>query len=165
MIVNFLNIKGINKQTREEIKNIMEKALERVNQTAEFEINVGFVTPEEIQNVNKKERNKDSATDVLSFPAFNLKVGEIVDINDEKYFLNIDPETKAFALGDMIICTEVARAQAKSYGHSLKTELVRLALHSVLHCLGYDHIKDSDYLLMHKIEMQVMQENGYKVIE
>lgn len=165
MIVNFLNTKGISKATREEMQNIMEKALIKTNQTAEFEINVGFVTPDEIKEVNKKQRNKDSATDVLSFPAFDLKVGEVVNTEDEKYFLNINPETKAFALGDMIICTEVAKEQAKSYGHSLKTELVRLALHSVLHCLGYDHIKDSDYEIMHKLEMEVMQENGYKVAE
>ena len=161
MIVNFLNKTEVAKPVRDEIQRVMEKALEVLKQKALVEINIGFVSKEEIQSVNSKERNKDVPTDVLSFPASNVKVGEVIDITKDEYKYNINPENEAFSLGDMIICLEVAKAQAKSFKHSLKDELVRLSLHSLLHCLGYDHIEDKDYEIMHKLELGVAKLCGY----
>ena len=60
---------------------------------------------------------------------------------------------------------EKAKAQAKEFKHSLETELVRLSLHSILHCLGYDHIKDEDYVVMHKVEQEVGALCGYNFSE
>ena len=65
----------------------------------------------------------------------------------------------------MLLCKEVAKKQAKDYKHSLETELVRLSMHSILHCLGYDHIKDDDYVVMHKIEVEVGKICGYDFSE
>lgn len=165
MIVNFLNKTEVPKPTRDEMVRVMEKALEVLKQTALVEINVGFVSKEEIHSVNLKQREKDSPTDVLSFPASDIKPMEIIDLSKDEYKYNINPENEAFSLGDMIICLEVAKVQAKSFGHSLKAELVRLSLHSLLHCLGYDHIKDSDYEIMHKLEIGVAKLCGYEFEE
>ncbi len=165
MIVNFLNTTGVQKSVRDEIKRVLEYTLTKLHQTAPTEINIGFVTPEEIKEVNKNQRGKDVPTDVLSFPAFNLKIGEIIDPLSSDYKYNINPENGAFSLGDMIICIDVAKNQAQNFGHSLKDELVRLSLHSLLHCLGYDHIEDKDFEIMHKIEMEVASECGYNFTE
>mgnify|MGYP000407474020 FL=1 len=165
MIVNFLNTLKVPKKTREEMKRVMEECLKYLNQTEPTEINIAFVTPEEIREVNKNQRGKDVPTDVLSFPSINLKVGEIIDLTNMDHKFNINPENDAFSLGDMLLCIDVAKAQAKEFKHSLETELVRLSLHSILHCLGYDHIKDEDYAVMHKVEMEVGKLCGYDFSE
>lgn len=165
MIVNFLNTLKVPKKTREEMKRVMEECLNYLNQTEPTEINIAFVTPEEIREVNKNQRGKDVPTDVLSFPSINLKVGEIIDLTNMDHKFNINPENDAFSLGDMLLCIDVAKAQAKEFKHGLETELVRLSLHSLLHCLGYDHIKDEDYAVMHKVEMEVGKLCGYDFSE
>lgn len=165
MIVNFLNTLKVPKKTREEMKRVMEACLKYLNQTEPTEINIAFVTPEEIREVNKNQRGKDVPTDVLSFPSINLKVGEIIDLTNMDHKFNINPENDAFSLGDMLLCIDVAKVQAKEFKHSLETELVRLSLHSILHCLGYDHIKDEDYVIMHKVEVEVGKLCGYDFSE
>ena len=65
-------------------------------------------------------------------------------------------------LGDILICTEVAKVQAKNLKHSLSVEIARLALHSLLHLLGYDHIADEEYNVMHALELAVLEKNNIK---
>ena len=91
------------------------------------EISVTFVDNEQIRELNAQYRNKDAATDVLSFP-----MGEngVYDINHD---------TGAKILGDIVLSVEMAMAQAKRYGHSLEREIGYLTAHSMLHLLGYDH--------------------------
>ncbi len=91
------------------------------------EISVTFVDNAEIQRLNKQYRNKDAATDVLSFP-----LGE----NNE---YDINQETGAAMLGDIVISMERAMEQAQLYGHSLQREVAFLTVHSMFHLLGYDH--------------------------
>lgn len=92
------------------------------------EISVRFVDNNEIHNLNKEFRNIDSSTDVLSFP-----LGE-----NGEYDINID--TGAKMLGDIVISVETAFAQSKEYGHSFQREMAFLTVHSMLHLLGYDHV-------------------------
>ena len=87
--------------------------------TARGAVTVALVTDRRIQQLNRQFRGKDIPTDVLSFPA------------DE-------PET----LGDVVIARGVARRQAREAGHELATEIRVLALHGLLHLLGYDHERD-----------------------
>lgn len=91
------------------------------------EVSVKFVNDEEIQNLNKKFRNIDRSTDVLSFP---LGENGVYDVN---------PATGAKMLGDIVISMEHAVDQADRYGHSLQREIGFLTVHSMLHLLGYDH--------------------------
>ena len=165
MRINFLNYGGISKCTRDEMLRVMEEALKLLGQPTKMEINVAFVSPEEIKNVNNKQRGKDASTDVLSFPAFQLDAFEKVDLKDDKYKWNINPENEYFVLGDMLLCVDVAKAQAKELKHTLKEEIVRLSLHSLLHCLGFDHIEDSDYEIMSKAEKEILNLCGYKNLD
>ena len=91
------------------------------------EISVTFVDDEQIQALNREYRNIDRSTDVLSFP---LGIDGVYDINND---------TGAQMLGDIVISMEHAIEQAKLYGHSLQREVGFLTVHSMLHLLGYDH--------------------------
>ena len=101
------------------------------------EINVMLTDDGGIRRVNQAMRGVDAATDVLSFPMFELTPGEPPE--DEE---DLDPETGLCPLGDMCISLERAAAQAQEYGHSLEREVSYLAVHSVLHLLGYDHLDE-----------------------
>lgn len=91
------------------------------------EISVTIVDDEQIHELNKTHRNIDRSTDVLSFP---LGVDGVYDINND---------TGAQMLGDIVISIEHAVKQSELYGHSLDREIAFLTVHSMLHLLGYDH--------------------------
>ncbi|MBQ5901733.1 MAG: rRNA maturation RNase YbeY [Clostridia bacterium] len=109
------------------------------------EVVVTFVDDAEIKKLNNEFRSIDKSTDVLSFP-----LGE-----DGEYDLN--PETGAYSLGDVVISVEHAVAQSEEYGHSFERELSYLTVHSMLHLLGFDHVNGGDEAaLMRKTEEEVM---------
>ena len=116
--------------------NIITQAIEAALEYEEFEydteINLMFTDNDGICEINREQRNIDRATDVLSFPMLEQEDGAIV-IYDEDF---IDERV---LLGDIVISLERAEEQAKEYGHSFSREIGFLAVHSVLHLLGYDH--------------------------
>ncbi|WP_369298109.1 rRNA maturation RNase YbeY [uncultured Neglectibacter sp.] len=113
------------------------------------EISVSFVDNDQIREMNRQYRNKDSATDVLSFP-----LGE----NGE---YDTNHETGAKILGDVVISMPKAVEQANTYGHTLEREVGYLTAHSVLHLLGYDHEQGGlERVRMREKEERVMQELG-----
>ncbi len=115
------------------------------------EVSVTFVDNEQIRELNAEYRNKDSATDVLSFP-----LGE-----DGEYDLN--HETGALMLGDIVISVPKAIEQAELYGHSLRREIGFLTVHSMLHLLGYDHENEGlEAVRMREKEEQVLNKLGLK---
>lgn len=118
--------------------------LEKFEGTAE--VSVTFVSMDEIHELNLRFRGVDAPTDVLSFP-----LGE-----NGEYDLNMD--TGAYMLGDVVICMQKAVEQAKLYDHSLQREVGFLTAHSMLHLLGYDHEKDGE-------EADLMREKERKVME
>ena len=119
------------------VTKAIEETLKAENVPVPCEINVLITNDEGIRSVNKALRELDKATDVLSFPMFQMTPGEAFD-----WKAAIDPETGHCALGDMCISLQRAEAQAKSYGHSLRREIGYLTIHSVLHLLGYDHLDE-----------------------
>ncbi|RHR11278.1 rRNA maturation RNase YbeY [Pseudoflavonifractor sp. AF19-9AC] len=120
-----------------QVTRVIEAALKAEGVELPCEVNVLFTNDAGIQEVNREMRDTDRPTDVLSFPMFELEPG--VPPEDEDY---LDPETGLCPLGDMCISLERAEEQAKEYGHSLERELCYLAVHSVLHLLGYDHLDE-----------------------
>lgn len=119
---------------------------------AEVEISLSFVTPEEIRSLNNEYRGQDRETDVLSFPFY-----EPWEIRELKP--NPGGET---ALGDIVICPPVAEAQAVAYGHSYIRELAFLAVHSLLHLLGYDHEDAEEERVMTEAQEAILQKAGIK---
>ena len=122
------------------IQKCVEATLDAEGVTVPCEINVFVTNDKGIRTINAASRNIDKATDVLSFPMFQLMPGELPE-DWEDY---LDPETEMCPLGDMAISLERAIAQAKEFGHSAKREIGYLTIHSMLHLLGYDHLDEGE---------------------
>ena len=122
--------------TEERLRQVIQSALAEDGMDLPCEINVLLTDNEGIHQVNLDMRGVDRPTDVLSFPMFDLQPGDKPGEEDE------DPDTGLVPLGDMCISLERAQAQAEEYGHSVQRELSYLAVHSVLHLLGYDHMDE-----------------------
>ncbi|MBQ8203144.1 MAG: rRNA maturation RNase YbeY [Clostridia bacterium] len=137
-------------------KALVKKACKATLTSEEFkepaEINVTFVDDKEIQRLNNEFRNLDKSTDVLSFP---LGEDGVYDVN---------PETNALMLGDVVISIEHALAQAEVYGHGVKREIAFLTVHSVLHLLGYDHVNsDEEDMQMRAKQNTVLKNMGLDI--
>ncbi len=135
-------IEGIGFATEHEntVDKAIRAALEHEGVSIPCDVYVMITDDAGIQQLNSEHRGLDKPTDVLSFPMQDLVPGQ--DINPSP--LEIDPQTGLYMLGDMVISFDRAKAQAEEYGHSIERELAFLAVHSVLHLLGYDHEKGEE---------------------
>lgn len=115
------------------IRQAIQKTLQYEGFEYDTELSVTLCDNEYIKKLNGKYRNKDSATDVLSFPMYDL-YSEEIDLAEEEPVL----------LGDIVISVERAKEQAKEIGHSFIEEAAFLAIHSTLHLLGYDHERSEE---------------------
>ena len=113
-----------------------------------------IVSAEEIRALNARERGIDRVTDVLSFPSMEGIKG--APILAEEHGEELDENGNVF-LGSVVICEKRAREQAEEYGHSFERELWYLAVHGLLHCLGYDHMNEEEKREMREKEEYVMQ--------
>lgn len=133
------------------VRRCCTAVLVQENFTDPAEISVTFVDDEQIHALNKEYRNIDRSTDVLSFP-----LGE-----NGVYDINID--TGAKLLGDIVISIPHALDQADRYGHSLQREIGFLTVHSMLHLLGYDHVNGGiESVRMREKEEAVLTQMGLK---
>ena len=146
---------------RHYITKVLEAALAHLSQPSEqLEVSVSFVGEDEIRELNKEYRNNDNVTDVLSFPAVENPDRGVINV--EEHAADLNPETWLLNLGDIIICLPRAKAQAKEYGHSLKREVAFLALHSLLHLLGYDHMIPEDEQHMTALQTEILDKLNIK---
>ena len=134
-----VKVKINNKQTQIEIKeeNIslfkdIAREAARIEGYSNGEISIGFINNKEIQKLNKKYRDVDEPTDVLSFP-----------IGEEMW-------------GDILISIERAQKQAQEYNHSFQREVCYLIVHGVLHLLGYNHKNSGEKKEMRRKEERVL---------
>lgn len=136
--------------------NLLNEVVKTFNITNEIEINVEFVSRLAIKKLNKQFRNINKVTDVLSFPTLELKMPLENMLLKQNFVDDINPETNNIMLGDIYICFNRVKKQAKEYGHSVLRESCYLFLHGVLHLLGFDHIKEEDKTEMRKYEELVL---------
>ncbi len=115
--------------------------------TEQTEVDITIVDDEEIHRLNREYRNVDRPTDVLSFA---------LDEGDEEPELIDGPEEHL--LGDIIISAETAVRQGEEFGHGLTREMVYLAVHGLLHLLGYDHMVEEDKVVMRAKEEEALRE-------
>ena len=118
-----------------------------------------LVDEEEIRTLNREQRGIDKVTDVLSFPTMEDIKGQ--PLLEDDHAEELDEENRLL-IGSIIICKKRAEEQAEEYGHSFERELFYLAVHGVLHCLGYDHETEEDKCEMRAQEEIVMQRLGLK---
>ena len=118
------------------IRRTIRTALAAEGLTAPCEVDVLLTDDDGIHEINRELRQVDRPTDVLSFPEFELTPGQLPGPEDA------DPGTGLIPLGDMVLSLERAEAQGAEYGHGAEREAAYLAVHSVLHLLGYDHLDE-----------------------
>ena len=106
--------------------------------SARGDVGIALVSDARMRTLTRRFRRKDYPTDVLSFPADSAM------------------------LGDLVIATGVAKRQAREAGHSYQTELRVLALHGLLHLLGYDHEDPDDRGRMKRTEERLRRRAGLK---
>lgn len=173
----------------EEYNNIINKVINEcfLNEGLDklnLYISITLTNPEIIHELNKKYRNVDRATDVLSFPMFEKneieemleeKINNIKTINcnpdnrekescikdSQKLELNDNDNFKECdVLGDLVISIPKVYEQAEEYGHSFERELAYMCVHGFYHLMGYDHIIDSDKVIMRKKEDEILNKLG-----
>ena len=132
------------------IETAIENTLRHERFRGNAELSVTFVDNGAIHALNRKFRDKDRPTDVLSFPLWEA---------DEDF--EVDPAIGAVALGDIVISAERAWEQAKEFGHSFSREVCFLAVHSTLHLLGYDHeVSEYDEKYMNETQENILAKMG-----
>ncbi len=152
----------------EELKQYFD-AIEKVLETGEKRfpdfaadtgttVNVYLVDNEMIREMNASERGIDRPTDVLSFPFLTLKEG---DGRFDEY--DLDPESGAVMLGEIVVSVEKMKEQAKEYGHGEMREIAFLVCHGFLHLMGYDHEEKDDEEKMFPLTESILEEAGFGV--
>lgn len=125
----------------------------------ETEISITITDNSGIQRVNKEYRNKDAATDVLSFPLIEFSSpSHFTQLDENELDFNFD--TGELLLGDILLSYEKAEQQAVDYNHSLEREVGFLLVHSMLHLLGYDHMNEEDADIMFKKQDAILEKVG-----
>ena len=142
------DVPGVGDGKKAFIRRVIRTALAAEGMDLPCEVDVLITGDAGIHAINLDMRGVDRPTDVLSFPEFELTPGELPGQQDA------DPGTGYVPLGDMAISLERVKAQAKEYGHSNRRELAYLAVHSVLHLLGYDHMDEGQQ----KAQMRAREE-------
>ena len=136
------------------LKMLLREAIETTLDFEDFnavcEVSVTFTDNEGIRELNKKFREMDKPTDVLSFPLFDFE-GECEEPPIDEIISN---------LGDIVISLERAKEQAEEFGHSFKREVAFLTVHSMLHLLGYDHERSEE----EDVEMRAKQSEIMKIM-
>ena len=118
------------------MKALIEKAIRGTLECENFDrdvvVSVTFTDNEGIREKNREFRDIDRATDVLSFPMYDMANGDMPE------------EGMDCELGDIVLSLERAAEQAVEFGHSYERECAFLTVHSMLHLLGYDHVNSEE---------------------
>ena len=132
---------------KEAIQSWVELAADRSGRLPQREVEfaVRIVGEAEIQTLNQLYRNKDSATNVLSFPA-----GTIEGL----------PADAVQLMGDIVVCASVVRAAAVRPSKSLENHWAHMLIHGALHLLGYDHGEDKEAEEMEHLEAAILESRG-----
>ena len=142
-----------------DVNDLLTRALRAAAQHEEIEageVVVTLVDDARIQELNRTYRDKDTSTDVLSFPMQDEDDPEIYfDTEEEAAELN-----RVDMLGDIIISVPTAQRQAEEYGHSLEREIAFLAVHGFLHLIGYDHMSEEEEKEMFGRQETILAEMG-----
>ena len=159
-----INYDGIDKN--EEYEKIITKVMNECFENEGLDklklyVSITLTVPEKIQEINKKYRNIDRATDVLSFPMLDYPNKKCfkdfyIDYNFDETFLDGDE----LVLGDIVLSLERALEQSEEYNHSYKREVSYLVVHSILHLLGYDHMEENDRIKMRAREEYFLSKLG-----
>ncbi len=141
------------------LKKVAETVLDMEECPYEAAVNLLITDDEGIREINREQRGIDSATDVLSFPAFDYeKPADFSALEDETAIYAFDPDSGELLLGDIVISAQRAILQAETFGHTIYREIAFLIAHSMLHLIGYDHMEgDEEKVMFEKQEKALLK--------
>jgi probable rRNA maturation factor len=144
--IEVVNRQRLVRVDREAVANVARATLESIGR-AGASLTVAFVRDRRIRDLNRDYRGKDSATDVLSFPADDEQAGPATG-----GFKDAGPNSMNY-IGDVIISTDAALRQAEEAHHTLEREVSELVIHGTLHLCHYDH--ETDHGDMNRLELKL----------
>jgi probable rRNA maturation factor len=148
----------VSEEIIENINKVIEWALKEEEVDIDTQVSVVFVDNTLIQEINKEQRGIDKATDVLSFPMLDYAENKVYKEVYKNYkFKPEDLDEGELVLGDIVLSLEKALEQSEDYGHSFMREICYLIVHSILHLLGYDHMKDEEKDRMRSREEEILE--------
>ncbi len=121
------------------------RSLPCFDNSAHYEISLSVVDAPTIQALNRDYRNKDTATNVLSFPSGMPPIPATEDASG------------LCALGDIVACQSVIEVEANTQGKSIEQHWAHMLVHSVLHLFGYDHIHPDEARVMETLEVEILK--------
>ena len=127
-----------------EIVALARHVLDAMRVHAQAELSIVLVDEAAMEQLHIQWMDEPGPTDVLSFPMDELRPGRD------------DEEPEPGLLGDVVLCPEVARKQARHAGHSTEEELLLLTTHGILHLLGYDHVEPEDEKAMFALQRKLL---------
>jgi probable rRNA maturation factor len=139
------DLQAFNEETLSKLESLINKGLETLGRS-EAVVDVTLVDEATIQNLNRDYRGIDAVTDVLSFAQ--------EEASEEPGYIHGEDEPAL--LGDIVICVKRALSQAEEYGHSTRRELGYLAIHGLLHLVGYDHDTPEKQQIMREQEESLL---------
>ena len=148
----------VSEDLKRDIKKVFDYISKSFSLPKHVKVNLSFVDEDTIKELNKSTRNIDKVTDVLTYPYVELKPKARLNIDDYKY--DIDVDDNSLTIGDIYICLNKAKAQAKEYGHSLRREICFLFCHGMLHILGYDHMTKAEAKEMEEMQDKILIDLG-----
>lgn len=126
------------------LQRLISFALERLFVHPDAELAILLVDEAAMEQLHLQWMDEPGPTDVLSFPMDELRPG------------SEDLQTPAGLLGDIVICPQVAIAQAETAGHPAHDEILMLTAHGLLHLLGYDHAEPADEKRMFSLQKDIL---------
>ncbi|BAS68311.1 MAG: rRNA maturation RNase YbeY [Gammaproteobacteria bacterium] len=138
VIQNSANDASINEPN---LINTLQKVIADLGE-GDSELLIRLVDKNEIQALNKTYRDKNQPTNVLSFSS------------------DLPKEIEEMILGDVIVCLEIVREEAKAQGKTFEHHLMHMSIHGVLHLLGYDHIVEAEAEEMEALEVKILNGLG-----
>lgn len=146
------NVWGKDYLTKTEIKRIIKIILkyllksQQLKKIKQIFININFVNEKTIQDYNNTFRAKDMSTNVLSFTKYKNFNDFILDLDNSYIYM-----------GDVVLCFEKLQQESIEYNIRFKKRLYHLFVHSILHLLGFEHIEESDRIIMENIEIDILK--------
>ena len=123
----------------------VSRAVRAAGRRVDVDVSVRVVNATEMQQLNSEFREQDKPTNVLSFPT-----GDIEGL----------PSDANVPLGDIVVCAEIVRSEAKEQGKTAEAHWAHMVVHGTLHLLGFDHESDSDAATMEGLEVKILTDNG-----
>ena len=127
------------------VRDWVQKALDGAGVSGDLEVSVCVVDEDEMASLNRRYRERDRPTNVLSFPA-----GPLSGL----------PEGESGPLGDIVVCAAVVSAEAAAQRKPVAEHWAHLLVHGTLHLLGFDHEQDGDAREMEALEVEILASSG-----